>query len=251
MRAPRPTCHGSSQGSWLTPYSPLLAVSTQPRRSRFWHTQIEMTQTSREVLNTKSNTNRLLEALCAPTPQGTRPLKNSASFSHMISSSSSTSWVQGWNQKLPSQLSSVPSNSLSSGSTPLTPFPAQEDLEVYLERTNTEIINPLRRHPDKIVNKANLAIQSTQDTTIAHRKFAAVRLIRKPDWIKAFGDDTCIKRRIWGVVVRGVHCSVDPKDPQFKVFLKSDNAPILQSQGMPPMNITCMGWLLGDKKIKE
>ncbi|KAH8696369.1 hypothetical protein BGW36DRAFT_380821 [Talaromyces proteolyticus] len=41
-------------------------------------TQKEVSQTSREVLNTKSNTNRLLEALCTPSPSGARQSKISA-----------------------------------------------------------------------------------------------------------------------------------------------------------------------------
>ncbi|KAH8696379.1 hypothetical protein BGW36DRAFT_428396 [Talaromyces proteolyticus] len=143
-------------------------------------------------------------------------------------SDSEPSWVQGWNGKLPSQFSSVLSNSLSTGSSPLTPFPAQEDLEVFLEHTDTDLINPLRRHPYQIVNKANQAVQSTRDATIAHRRFAAVRVLASGDLALL----ATASRNAAGI------------------RLKSENAPIFKS--LPaPMNITHVGWLPHERKIRE
>ncbi|EED22646.1 hypothetical protein TSTA_061360 [Talaromyces stipitatus ATCC 10500] len=170
-------------------------------------TQKEVSQASREITTTKSNTNRLVEAICHPTSPGTRTAKNSPSFSHVTTSSES--YVQAWGRKVPSNPPTVPSVGLSSGgSLPSTPYPSQEDLEVYLEHTDPNILNPIRRFPDKVVEKANLVIRSTQDTTIAHRRIVAAcilpsgdiilllgivddvnQLTRKKDWIRAFGNE--------------------------------------------------------------
>jgi hypothetical protein len=200
-------------------------------------TQKEVSQASREINTTKSNTNRLVEAICH-TPPSSR-VNGVKSYSHVTSSSES--YVQGWGRRVPSHPPTVPSVGVSSGgSTPLTPFPAQEDLEVYLERTDADILNPLKRFPDKVVNRANLAIQSTQDTTIAHRRLLAARvqpsgdiillaatvddvdqLTRKDSWIRTFGTDTRIRKRTWGVVVHGVSTDIDPKQELFKTTLAS------------------------------
>ncbi|EED20392.1 hypothetical protein TSTA_036180 [Talaromyces stipitatus ATCC 10500] len=243
-------------------------------------TQKEVSQASREITTTKSNTNRLVEAICRPTlPTTTRGsvAKNSLSvgtqnelnqfgnrtrfayqeisrigitfrrdIEHYKSTlqpisrnhvtASSESYVQAWGRNVPSNPPTVPSVGLSSGgSSPLTPYPNQEDLEVYLEHTDSNIVNPIRRFPDQVVEKANLAIRSTQDTTIAHRRIVAARILpsgditlllgtvddvdqltRKNDWIKAFGTETRIRKRTWGVVLRGVDTNINPKQPQFK-----------------------------------
>lgn len=106
-------------------------------------TQKEVSQAFREILNTKSNTNRLVEALCGhPTPPGSRIAK-SLQPSHVTGSSES--YVSAWGRNVPSHLSTVPSARVSSGgSVPRAPIPSQEDLEVYLECTDPEIVNPLR-----------------------------------------------------------------------------------------------------------
>ena len=148
-------------------------------------TQKEVSQASREINTTKSNTNQLVEAICQPTPPSSHihgiP-KISSNYSHVTGSSES--YVQGWGRGVPSHPPTVPSVGVSSGgSTPQTPFPSQEDLEIYLERTDANIINPIRRSPDKVVNAANLAIQSTQDTTIAHRHLLAARVLASGDII--------------------------------------------------------------------
>ncbi|KAE8556334.1 hypothetical protein TMatcc_003680 [Talaromyces marneffei ATCC 18224] len=52
-------------------------------------TQKEVSQASQEINTTKSNTNRLVEAICQPAPPGTRAngfTKNSPSFSHVMAS---------------------------------------------------------------------------------------------------------------------------------------------------------------------
>ncbi|EED18994.1 reverse transcriptase, putative [Talaromyces stipitatus ATCC 10500] len=231
-------------------------------------TQKEVSQASREITTTKSNTNRLVEAICHPTSPGTRTAKNSPSFSHVTTSSES--YVQAWGRKVPSNPPTVPSVGLSSGgSLPSTPYPSQEDLEVYLEHTDPNILNPIRRFPDKVVEKANLAIRSTQDTTIAHRRIAAARILpsgdiilllgtvddvdqltRKKDWIRAFGNEARIQKRTWGVVVHGVNTNINPKQPQFITTLTSENAPVF-AQLPASMNVTHTGWLLSEYKIKE
>lgn len=99
-------------------------------------TQKEVSQASREINTTKSNTNRLVEAICH-TPPSSR-VNGGKSYSHVTSSSES--YVQGWGRRVPSHPPTVPSVGVSSGgSIPLTPYPAQEDLEVYLERTDAKI----------------------------------------------------------------------------------------------------------------
>ncbi|EED15082.1 hypothetical protein TSTA_045440 [Talaromyces stipitatus ATCC 10500] len=231
-------------------------------------TQKEVSQASREITTTKSNTNRLVEAICHPTSPGTRTAKNSPSFSHVTTSSES--YVQAWGRKVPSNPPTVPSVGLSSGgSLPSTPYPSQEDLEVYLEHTDPNILNPIRRFPDKVVEKANLAIRSTQDTTIAHRRIAAARILpsgdiilllgtvddvdqltRKKDWIRAFGNEARIRKRTWGVVVHGVNTNINPKQPQFITTLTSENAPVF-AQLPASMNVIHTGWLLSKYKIKE
>ncbi|EED12569.1 conserved hypothetical protein [Talaromyces stipitatus ATCC 10500] len=211
-------------------------------------TQKEVSQASREITTTKSNTNRLVEAMCHPTSPGTRTAKNSPSFSHVTTSSES--YVQAWGLGLSS-----------GGSLPSTPYPSQEDLEVYLEHTDPNILNPIRRFPDKVVEK--------QDTTIAHRRIAAARILpsgdiilllgtvddvdqltRKKDWIRAFGNEACIRKRTWGVVVHGVNTNINPKQPQFITTLTSENAPVF-AQLPASMNVTHTGWLLSEYKIKE
>ncbi|EED11982.1 hypothetical protein TSTA_000590 [Talaromyces stipitatus ATCC 10500] len=64
-------------------------------------------------------------------------------FSYVTASSES--YVQAWGRKVPSNPPTVPSVGFSSGgSSPLTPYPSQEDLEVYLEHTDPDILNPIR-----------------------------------------------------------------------------------------------------------
>jgi hypothetical protein len=230
-------------------------------------TQKEVSQASRDALISKNNTNRLVDVICQPSPPGTRILK-SAGASHVTGSSES--YVQGWGRRVPSHLSTVPSGTFSStSSTPQTPTPSQEDLEIYLERTDPDVVNPLRRHLDQVIGKANQAIQSTQDPTIAHRRFVAARILpsgdtallansvgdvdqltRKSDWIRAFGEHARIRIRTWGVVVRGVDTTIDPRKPHFTTTLRSDNAAVF-AQLPAPINITYTGWLLGERKLKE
>ncbi|EED15758.1 hypothetical protein TSTA_051950 [Talaromyces stipitatus ATCC 10500] len=155
-----------------TPTNEQLAQQLAKVKLHVEKTQKEVSQASREITTTKSNTNRLVEAICHPTSPGTYTVKNSPSFSHVTTSSES--YVQAWGRKVPSNPPTVPSVGLSSrGSLPSTPYPSQEDLEVYLEHTDPNILNPIYRFPDKVVEKANLVIHSTQDTTIAHQRIAA------------------------------------------------------------------------------
>lgn len=229
-------------------------------------TQKEVSQASREINTTKSNTNRLVEVICH-TPPSSR-VNGNKSYSHVTASSES--YVQGWGRRVPSYPPTVPSVGVSSGnSSPLTPFPAQEDLEIYLERTDADTINPLRRFPDQVIHRANLAIQSTQDVTIAHRHLLAARvqpsgdiillaatvddvdqLTRKNSWTRTFGPDTRIRKRTWGVVVHSVSTNIDPKQEIFKTTLASQNAAVF-AHIPAPFYTTYVGWLLSEQKIQE
>ncbi|KAH8696362.1 hypothetical protein BGW36DRAFT_360207 [Talaromyces proteolyticus] len=93
---------GFAQRVHKAPTIEALAHRLARVESHMEKTQKEVSQTSREVLTTKSNTNRLIEAICAPSPPGSRILKTSMSFGHVTGSSSSESYVHAWGRKVPS-----------------------------------------------------------------------------------------------------------------------------------------------------
>jgi len=159
---------------------------------------------------------------------------------------------------------------LNASNTPTTIAPASEDLEIHLRGTNPVVVDPLRKGQEaKVIQRANQAIKDTADPAIQHRKFSSGRvlpsgdvllqadsvedmaqLIKMPLWCRAFGEQTFIKKRTFGVIMYGVECDkINPhQKTEAKAQLGADNAGRLSHT---PANINHVGWLLGARKVKD
>jgi hypothetical protein len=86
--------------------------------------------------------------------------------------------------------------------------------------TGPVVVNPFRRSEERLFQHANQAISQSLDTMISHWKLSFGRvlpsgdvdkLVRKLDLAQAFGENTAIKKRTFGVIMHVVDCSrIDP-----------------------------------------
>jgi hypothetical protein len=132
--------------------------------------------------------------------------------SHLTGMAMESSWVSGWVRKVPTAVSPVPSNPRSAASSATPVFVPQEELEITIRNTNRAVVDPLRRSPAKLIERANRALRESSDPKISHRTFSAgrvlpsgdillqtdlledvVQLSRKTNWCTAFGDEAKLR----------------------------------------------------------
>jgi hypothetical protein len=222
-----------------------------------------------KTLNNLGNQSTRLAAALSPTRSaaGKLPWATVAS-SHVTSSSS---WVSGWQRRIPSNLSPVASNILSSNSSLPAAF-SPADLQIHIRGTTASVVDPLRRHEADVVKRANTAINDLKDRFIAHRKIASGRILpsgdilleadspqdveeltRKSEWCQTFGDKASIRKRTYGVIMHNVstaRVSLDSREEVdvTRIELQAENAGRMASI---PANIAYIGWLLGPGKARD
>lgn len=191
--------------------------------------------------------------------------REAALASHLTSTKSTL--VSGWMQGTTN--GSIGTNGMlsTSPSSPATPFPLKEDLEIHIRGTDHQITDPLRHQKEaKVVERANRAIKESNNARIAHRSVSTGRILPSgdivlraegledveqlaraaKDWCLTFGDNATIKRRTYRVVMNGVNCQLDLAVAPS--LIKADNLGRLASA---PTAITYTGWLLGRRHIAE
>lgn len=231
--------------------------------------QKEGQEQANKQLNTITNqTNRFTAVICGPRmASGAGSYRDAALRGHVTSTESSL--VSGWQRRIPSTLSPVASNGLSSGSSAAAPYPLPENLEIHVRGTTESVVNPLRRDEQKLVDRANQAILQSEIQAITQRQLSSGRVLPSGDvllqadnledveqltrysmWVKAFGEEAKIRKPTYAVVMHKVSAGkVDAaSQANIKAQLKADNAGRLAST---PADITYVGWLFGARKVRE
>jgi hypothetical protein len=248
-----------------------LTQELQAIRTTLENQETNQKETVKTLNNLGNQSTRLVAAL-SPTHSttGRLPWATVASSSHVTSSSS---WVSGWQRRVPSNLSAVASNVLSSNSNSSLPAAfSPADLQIHIRGTTASVVNPLRRHEAEVVKRANMAINDLKDRVIAHRKIASGRilpsgdvileadspqdveeLVRKPEWCQTFGEHATIRKRTYGVIMHDVstsRVSLERREEveETRTQLRAENAGRMASI---PANTAYIGWLLGQGKIKD
>jgi hypothetical protein len=229
---------------------PSVTKELQEIRSAL-NSQGEGVQGILKTLNSLENQSaRVVATVCPPRPQGASASAKTLLWSHVTPPASSPA-------------NGPTSSNENTSSAPAAVLLSPKDLEIHLRGTNATVVDPLRGQEAKVIQRANQAIKDTTEPTIQHRKFSSGRvlpsgdvllqadsvedvdqLVHKCQWSKAFGDNTVIKKRTWGVIMYGVDCcKINPdRKAEAKAQLSADNAGRLSNT---PANIEYVGWLLG------
>lgn len=198
-------------------------------------------------------------------PSQAKSYRDAALASHLTSTKSSL--VPGWMQGNTNGSIGTNETPSTSPSSPATPFPLKEDLEIHIQGTDHQIIDPMRHQKEaRVVERANRAIKESNNAIIAHRSVSTGRILPSgdiilrtegledveqlaraaKDWCLSFGDKATIKRRTYRVVMNGVNCQLNLAAAPARI--KADNLGRLASA---PTAITYTGWLLGPRYIAE
>ncbi|KAJ5927716.1 hypothetical protein N7466_006672 [Penicillium verhagenii] len=153
-----------------------------------------------------------------------------------LRSNPESSLVSGWLGRAQTN-NTLPSNGLSSGSSPAPQRVLREDLQLIIRGTTASLTNPLRDHPDEVVKRANRTIKDACDAA-KPKKIAPIRastgfvlpsgdvLLRcdsvadvrqlveldTPDesWCAVFGPKSHLKLPTFAVVAHGVPLDFEP-----------------------------------------
>lgn len=248
-----------------------LAVKVRDRESQSGQTEVlQQLHQIQNMLNKQTEEMKTLQqplqsSKATNSPPASSPSSQAKSYrdaalaSHLTSTKSSL--VPGWMQGNTNGSIGTNETPSTSPSSPATPFPLKEDLEIHIQGTDHQIIDPMRHQKEaRVVERANRAIKESNNAIIAHRTVSTGRILPSgdiilrtegledveqlaraaQDWCLSFGGKATIKRRTYRVVMNGVNCQLNLAAAPARI--KADNLGRLASA---PTAITYTGWLLG------
>ncbi|KAJ5753307.1 hypothetical protein N7520_010224 [Penicillium odoratum] len=205
-------------------------------------------------------------ATATATSAGRRPMDYRAA----LRSNTESSLVSGWLNRAHTN-GTLSTNGLSTGSAPAPQRVLREDLQLIIRGTERSLVDPLRRHAEEVVHRANRTIKDVCDEAkiapvVVSTGFVlpsgdvllrcdSVRDVRQltdlcspqdNSWCAVFGPKAHLKRETFSVVMHGVPISFDPSAPDAATRLRAQNVRRIPSTA----NIMHIGWLMPARKMQ-
>ncbi|KAL3475739.1 hypothetical protein BJX99DRAFT_259176 [Aspergillus californicus] len=141
-------------------------------------------------------------------------------------------------------------------------FVPREELEIITRSIDQVVVDPLRRGPAKLIDRANQALREFSNRKISHRAFSTgrilpsgdillqtdsledvVQLSRTTSWCTTFGETAGLRQRTYQVVMEGVDTSMGLEN--LPAQIKANNRRRLAATHTQTI---WTGWLLGSRR---